>query len=251
MRRLLIALYSAIAYVLFLAFFLYFIGFVEGVGVPKTIDSGAPGSTPVAIAVDAALLILFALQHSIMARAGFKRVWTRIIPQEAERSTFVLFATLVAVLLCWQWRPMPQTVWAVSSPTAAYALWVVSWCGWGLLLLSTFLIDHFHLFGLTQGFAKLLELKSPEPAFVTPFLYRYVRHPLYVGFILAFWAAPRMSVGHLFFAIATFGYILVGIWFEERDLVAHFGDRYRQYRESVGMLLPKTRGRAPDERAAH
>jgi protein-S-isoprenylcysteine O-methyltransferase Ste14 len=251
MRKALIALYSATVYLLFLGVFVYFIGFVEGVGVPKTIDAGDHGSTIVALSVDAALLTLFALQHSIMARAGFKRVWTRIIPPEAERSTFVLFATVSAALLCWKWRPMLETVWAVNSPTAASMLWVVSWSGWGLLLVSTFLINHFHLFGLAQGFAKLLGLKSPEPAFVTPFLYRYLRHPLYAGFILAFWAAPRMTVGHFFFAIATFGYIFVGIWFEERDLITQFGDRYRRYRESVGMLLPKIRLSAPSKRAAH
>jgi protein-S-isoprenylcysteine O-methyltransferase Ste14 len=251
MRKSLIAIYSAIAYILFLGVFVYFIGFVEGVGVPKTIDSGPAVSTIAALSVDAALLTLFALQHSIMARAGFKRVWTRVIPPEAERSTFVIFATAVAALLCWKWQPMPATVWEVNSPIAADVLWAISWGGWGLLLISTFLINHFHLFGLTQGFAKLLGLESPEPAFVTPFLYRYLRHPLYAGFILAFWAAPRMTVGHLFFAIATFGYILVGIWFEERDLTAYFGDRYRRYQESVGMLVPKFRLHTPAKRTAH
>jgi protein-S-isoprenylcysteine O-methyltransferase Ste14 len=251
MRKSLIALYSTVAYALFLGVFLYFIGFVEGVAVPKTIDSGAAGSTIIALSVDAGLLTLFALQHSIMARAGFKRVWTRVIAPEAERSTYVVFATAFAALLCWKWQPMPQLVWAVSSPVATYALRAISWSGWGLLLLSTFLINHFHLFGLSQGFAKLLGLKSPEPTFTTPFLYRYLRHPLYAGFILAFWAAPRMTVGHLFFAIATFGYILVGIWFEERDLTAYFGDRYRSYQSSVGMLLPKLRLHAPGKRTVH
>ena len=251
MRKSLAALYSAIVYVAFLGVFIYFIGFVEGVGVPKTIDSGAHGSTVVALTIDAALLTLFALQHSVMARAGFKRLWTRIIPPEVERSTFVLAATVVAALLCWKWQPMPATVWAVNAPLAASALWVLSWSGWGLLLISTFLINHFHLFGLAQGFAGLLGLSSREATFVTPFLYRYLRHPLYAGFILAFWAAPRMSVGHLFFAIATLGYILVGIWFEERDLTAQFGDRYQHYRESVGMLLPKIRLYAPSKRVAH
>jgi methanethiol S-methyltransferase len=146
---------------------------------------------------------------------------------------------------------MSETVWAVQSTGAAYALSAVSWIGWAMLLISTFLINHFHLFGLTQGFATLLGLKSPEPVFTTPFLYRYLRHPLYVGFILAFWAAPRMSVGHLFFAVATFGYILIGIWFEERDLITQFGDRYRSYRRSVGMLVPKIRLRAGSKNVAH
>ncbi len=251
MRKILIALYSAVVYVLFLGVFVYFIGFVEGIGVPKTIDSGAAGPTLVAISINAALLAVFALQHSIMARAGFKRIWTRVIPPEAERSTFVLFATAAAALLCWQWRPMPETVWAVNAPIATYTLWAISWTGWGILLLSTFLINHFHLFGLSQGFAKALGLKSPEPEFTTPFLYRYLRHPLYAGFILAFWAAPTMTVGRLFFSIATFGYILIGIWFEERDLVAYFGDRYRLYQRSVGMLLPRPRFHAASKRAAH
>jgi protein-S-isoprenylcysteine O-methyltransferase Ste14 len=184
-----------------------------------------------------------------MARAGFKRLWTRIVPPEAERSTFVLFATAVAALLCWQWRPIPATVWDVTAPLAVNTLLAISWSGWALLLLSTFLINHFHLFGLLQACAKALGLKSPEPVFVTPLLYRYSRHPLYLGFILAFWAAPHMSVGHLVFTIATTGYIFVGIWFEERDLVAQFGQRYLTYRESVGMLLPKLRLRTAQKRA--
>lgn len=239
MRKLLFALYSAVVYVLFLGVFLYFIAFAEDLWVPKTIDSGVPRPTVVALAIDTALFAVFALQHSVMARAGFKRVWTRVVPPDAERSTYVLFATAALALLCWKWEPMPRVVWSVSSPGVTYALWAISWTGWGLLLLSTFLINHFHLFGLSQGFARLLKLESPEPKFATPFLYRYLRHPLYAGIILAFWAAPTMTVGRLFFSIATFGYILVGIWFEERDLVAQFGDRYRRYRESVGMLWPK------------
>lgn len=250
MRMVLLALYSAVVYVLFLIAFVYFIGFVEGIGVPKTIDSGVASPFAIALPADAALLMLFALQHSIMARAGFKRAWTRVIPPEAERSSFVLFATAAAALLCWKWQPMPEPVWSVSSPAATYALRAISWSGWAMLLISTFLINHFHLFGLSQGFAKILRLKSPEPAFVTPLLYRHLRHPLYTGFILAFWAAPRMSVGHLFFAVATFGYILIGIWFEERDLVRYFGDRYRLYQKSVGMLLPKLRFQITSKRTA-
>src|SRR5579871_649495 len=201
MRSLAIALYGVVVYVAFLAVFVYFIAFVEGIGVPKTLDSGVAAPIAVALLIDAALLTLFALQHSIMARAGFKRLWTRIVPPEAERSTFVLFATAVAALLCWQWRPIPATVWDVTAPLAVNTLLAISWSGWALLLLSTFLINHFHLFGLLQACAKALGLKSPEPLFVTPLLYRYSRHPLYLGFILAFWAAPHMSVGHLVFAI--------------------------------------------------
>jgi protein-S-isoprenylcysteine O-methyltransferase Ste14 len=197
------------------------------------------------------LLVLFAIQHSLMARPGFKRLWTRVVPSEIERSTFVLFASLALALVCWQWRPLPQPVWSVGSRTAGGALLLVSWAGWGILLLSTFLISHFHLFGLTQGFARLLGRELPEPSFVTPFLYRWLRHPIYAGFILAFWAAPHMSLGHFFFAAATTGYIFVGIWFEERDLIALFGDRYRQYRATVGMLVPKIRLSGPPKGVAH
>jgi protein-S-isoprenylcysteine O-methyltransferase Ste14 len=250
MPKLLAALYSALVYALFLAVFLYAIGFVEGVLVPKSIDSGTSGPLALSLLIDAGLLLLFAAQHSIMARPGFKRVWTRIVPQEIERSTFVLFASLALALVCWQWRALPQSVWSIEDPIAAKALLVVSWSGWGLVLLSTFLISHFHLFGLSQGFARLFGSKLPEPAFVTPFLYRWLRHPIYAGFILAFWAAPHMSLGRLFFAVATTGYIFVGIWFEERDLIAYFGDRYRQYRATVGMLVPKIRVASPRKGAA-
>jgi methanethiol S-methyltransferase len=241
MRKLLAALYSALVYVFFLGVFLYAIGFVENVLVPKSIDSGTSDSVAGSLLIDAGLLVLFAVQHSVMARPGFKRLWTRVIPSEIERSTFVLFASLVLALVCWQWRPLPQSVWSIEDPIAVKVLLVVSWSGWGVLLLSTFLLSHFHLFGLSQGFARLLGRELPEPAFATPFLYRWLRHPIYAGFILAFWAAPHMSLGHLFFAAATTGYVFVGIWFEERDLIAHFGDRYRQYRATVGMLVPRIR----------
>jgi methanethiol S-methyltransferase len=251
MQKYLAACYSALCYTFFLVVFIYAIGFVENLGVPKTIDSGARGATAISLLIDAALLTLFALQHSIMARPAFKRAWTRIIPSDAERSTFVLFASLALALICWQWRPLPEYVWVVDEPIAASALTIVSWAGWAMLLISTFLISHFQLFGVSQGFARLLGYKLPEQQFVTPFLYRYLRHPIYAGFILAFWATPRMSLGHLLFAVATTGYILVGIWFEERDLVAHFGERYRQYRASVGMLLPKLRLRAAGKPVAH
>ena len=239
MRALLSALYSAIVYVLFLATFLYAIGFVEGIGVPKTIDSGPVSGAAVSIVIDAVLLGVFALQHSIMARPGFKRAWTRIVPQEAERSTYVLFASAALALVCWQWRPLPAPVWSVSQPAVAAVILAISWCGWAMLLISTFLISHFHLFGLTQGFTRVLRREPSSPVFATPLFYRWLRHPIYAGFILAFWAAPRMSAGHLLFAALATGYIFVGIWFEERDLVAQFGERYRGYRESVGMLLPR------------
>jgi|SRR5579863_2763713 len=253
MRKVLTALYSLLVYVLFLCVFLYAIGFVENLGVPKSIDTGGRSvGTVEALLIDTALLMLFAVQHSVMARPGFKRIWTRIVPEEIERSTYVLFASLALALLCWQWRPLPQPVWIVDEPLAAALLSGISWVGWLILLTSTFLISHFQLFGLSQGFARMLgRTTATEPAFVTPFLYRWLRHPLYAGFILAFWAAPHMSLGHLFFAIATTGYIFVGIWFEERDLIAYYGDRYRQYRATVGMLVPRFHSHRPRKGAAH
>ncbi len=250
MRATITALYSALVYVLFLATFLYAIGFVEGIAVPKTIDSGPSGAVLRSIAIDAVLLGVFALQHSIMARPAFKRAWTRIVPEEAERSTYVLFATAALALVCWQWRPLPLPVWSVRHHVVADVILAISWCGWAMLLVSTFLISHFHLFGLTQGFTRLLQ-RAPSPqVFGTPFFYKWLRHPIYAGFILAFWAAPRMSQGHLLFAGLATGYIFVGIWFEERDLITQFGERYRGYRESVGMLIPKLRSTPSGRRPA-
>jgi protein-S-isoprenylcysteine O-methyltransferase Ste14 len=240
MGRIFTALYSTLTYLFSLGTLVYAIGFVENLVVPRTIDSGEGGDATSAVLVNLALLGLFAVQHSVMARQGFKRVWTRIVPEAAERSTYVLFASLALALLLWQWRPLPELVWSTGG-IAASAISAVSWLGWAMVLISTFLISHFHLFGVTQGFARLLQRHMPEQQFTTPFLYRYLRHPIYAGFILAFWAAPQMSVGHLLFAVASTGYILIGIWLEERDLVAHFGQRYLQYRAAVGMLIPRLR----------
>lgn len=250
MGSVLAALYSAVVYVLFLGTFVYAILWVEGVFVPTTIDTGVPGDLVTSLVINGALLGLFAVQHTIMARPGFKRWWTKIVPKAAERSTFVLAATGALALIVWQWRPLPDLVWSVTDPVAAGVIFAVSWSGWALLLASTFLISHFHLFGLSQGFAKILKIKEGDGPFVTPLFYRFVRHPLYLGFILAFWAAPQMSVGHLFFAIMTTGYIFVGIWFEERDLVAHFGERYREYRRQVGMLVPRLTARRDTKKSA-
>ncbi len=229
------------AYALFVTAFLYSIGFVGNVAVPKSIDSGLAGPVAPALIVDALLLGLFAVQHSVMARRGFKRWWTQIIPQALERSTFVLLASLVLFLTYWQWRPVPAAVWTVTDPALETALHVVFWGGWGTALIGTFLIDHFELFGVRQAFAWAFDRRLPAPEFRAPFFYRYVRHPIYLGFLLAFWSTPRMTEGHLLFAVATTGYILVGIWFEERDLIRQFGERYRRYRDEVGMLVPKAR----------
>jgi protein-S-isoprenylcysteine O-methyltransferase Ste14 len=239
MKAFLSLLYGLIVYVFFLGTFSYAIGFIGNLVVPKSIDTGTTVPLAEALVVNLLLLGLFAVQHSVMARRSFKRWWTRIVPPAVERSTYVLAATLALALLLWQWRAIPEPViWNVAGTAGAQMLWVVFGLGWAVLLLSTFLINHFELFGLRQVFARLAGRELPEPEFRTPFFYRYVRHPIYLGFVLGFWATPVMTAGHLLFSAGATGYILIGIWFEERDLVAQFGERYRRYREQVGMLLP-------------
>lgn len=250
MRGLLSALYSALVYVFFFATFLYLIGFVEGIVVPKTLYTGEAGPLAPAIAINLGLMALFAAQHSVMARPCFKAVWTRVVPKSVERATFVLAASLVLILLFWQWRPMPQVLWSIDNSALAGVVLAISFGGWGLVLLSTFLISHFHLFGLTQGWARVLKLSEPAPHFVTPLFYKWIRHPLYTGFVIAFWAAPEMTLGRLLFAVGLTGHILLGIFLEERDLVAEFGARYLRYRETAGMLFPRLFGPKREREAA-
>lgn len=233
--------YGVAVYALFLGVFAYSIGFVEGLVVPRTIDDGAQAAPTTALLVNVALLGVFALQHSVMARPAFKRWWTRWVPQPVERTTYVLFATGALALVMWQWQPMPTVIWELATPWARVAVYAISFAGWGMVLLSTFLIDHFDLFGLRQVARHRAGRAQVSPSFRTPLLYRVVRHPLYLGFIVAFWAAPTMSTGRLLFAVGTTGYILVAIQLEERDLVDHLGDDYARYRQRVPMLLPTGR----------
>ena len=226
------------AYVIFLAVFVYLVGFVGDILVPKSIDDGTSGPLGTALLVDVALLALFAVQHSVMARPGFKRWWTRIVPRHLERSTYVLVASLILAVVMWGWRPIPATVWSVESSLGAQALHALFWLGWGTVLLSTFLIDHFRLFGLKQVWAHLRREKLQAPEFQTPGLYRIVRHPLYLGFLLAFWSTPHMTAGRLLLAGVWTGWILLAIRLEERNLVDFHGEAYRAYRDRVRMLLP-------------
>lgn len=231
-------LYGALVYAFFFVTFLYAVAFTGNLPVPKTIDSGVPGPLVPALVIDSLLLALFAIQHSVMARPAFKRWWTRFVPHAVERTTYVLLASLVLVALFVHWRPILAPVWSVTNPAGILAIQTVFWLGYGLVLLSTFLLNHFELFGLRQVWARLRGRDLPAPQFRTPFLYKRSRHPLYLGFLLAFWAAPTMTAGHLLFAAGSTGYILLGIWLEERDLIAVFGDQYRRYREQVSMLIP-------------
>jgi methanethiol S-methyltransferase len=242
LARFLMMLYAILSYAVFLVSFLYALGFIGNHVVPRSIDVGGPANLSAAILVNLLLLGLFALQHSMMARPAFKRWWARNFPVACQRSTYVLLSSLSLLLLFWQWRPIPIPVWRIDG-IAAWLLIGVQWLGWLIVLASTFMIDHFDLSGLRQAFFALRGAGQPGQSFKTPLLYKIVRHPLMLGFLLAFWATPRMTAGHLLFAIMTTAYILVGLQFEERDLIAEFGTTYQQYRERVPMLVPRLFGR--------
>lgn len=231
-------LYGIAAYLVFFVTVLYAIGFVMGLVVPKSIDTGPDTPTAEAVIINLLLMALFAVQHSVMARQRFKAWWTQFVPKPVERSTYVLLASLSLLLLFWQWRPLPDIIWDVEDPDLAVTIVTVSLAGWAVVFTSTFLINHFELFGLHQVTNQLVGKEAAPPRFRTPLFYKFVRHPLYLGFIIAFWAAPTMTAGHLLFAAVTTVYILVGIALEERDLVGLFGDEYRQYRRRVSMLIP-------------
>jgi methanethiol S-methyltransferase len=232
------AIYGLACYAIFFGSFLYAIGFVGDFIVPKTIDSGPSAAMPEALITDVLLLGLFAVQHSVMARPGFKAAWTRIVPRSVERSTFVLFSSLLLALIFWKWQAIPAVVWDISTPALRSLVLVLFALGWLVLLLSTFMINHFDLFGLRQVYLRMRGQEYAPLNFTQKAFYKFVRHPIMLGFVIAFWAAPHMSVGHLVFSIATTGYILVGIFLEERDLMKYHSAEYGAYRARVPMLFP-------------
>ena len=246
MNRNLALSYATVSYLAFLAAFCYAIGFVGHLWVPRSVDDGVAAPIGRAVAVNVLLLGLFAAQHSVMARPAFKRWWTRFVPAPVERSTYVLFASLILFVLYWQWRTMPAVVWDVASTPVRLGVWALFWLGWVTVLAATFMINHFELFGLRQVLLAWRGKPHSDSGFRTPLLYRLVRHPLMLGFIVAFWAAPTMSAGHLLFAVGTTGYILIALQLEERDLVAALGAQYREYRRRVPMLIPHPRRRGKD-----
>ena len=253
LKRLIFALSGVVCYVIFLGTFLYAIGFIGNLGTPTTLDGPATQPLGTALAIDAGLLMLFAIQHSVMARQWFKERWTRVVPKPVERSTYVLLSSLALILLFSAWRPMGGVVWSVTDPAGQVVLRVLFAFGWLLVLVSTFLINHFDLFGLRQVWLNLIGRPYTSLSFKTPGPYRLVRHPLYVGWFFAFWMTPAMTLAHLVFAIATTSYILLAIRFEERDLVAFHGRAYEDYRRRVPMLVPFARrqqGESPRAEAA-
>jgi protein-S-isoprenylcysteine O-methyltransferase Ste14 len=244
MSRVSTFVYGVVSYLIFFGTFLYAVGFIGNIIVPKSIDSGRTGPLSAALLIDAGLLALFAFQHSLMARPWFKRAWTCLIPKAAERSTYVLFSSLALLFLFWQWRPIGGVVWNVEHPVLRLFLFGLCAKGWMLVLGSTFLINHFDLFGLRQVYLFLRGREYTQLKFGTPVLYRHVRHPLYLGWLFAFWATPTMTITHLFFALATTAYILLAIQFEEKDLIDLHGDEYRRYKRRVPMIVPLKIGRA-------
>jgi protein-S-isoprenylcysteine O-methyltransferase Ste14 len=249
MKRYLTIGYGAVAYLLFLAAFLYLVGFVANFWVPRTVDHGLSAPIGQAVLVNVLLVGAFGVQHSVMARPVFKAWWTRFVPPSIERSTYVVLASAVLLLLYWQWRTMPAVIWDVRQPAGRVALWALFWLGWAIALASTFMVSHFDLFGLRQVYLAWRGKPYTHIGFHARLLYRLVRHPLMLGFLIAFWAAPTMTAGHLLFSIAMTGYILIAIQLEERDLVGALGNQYRDYRREVPMLLPVGHrpGRSPAE----
>lgn len=238
MRRVIGFVYGVACYGIFFLSFLYLIGFLANFMVPKGIDDGASTDTGLAVLIDCALAALFGVQHSVMARTAFKKRLAALLPESVERSTFVLAASLALIVLYWQWRPLPQIIWSAQSPEIKAGLWAVMMAGFGIVLLSSFVIDHFDLFGLRQVWLALLGRAYGHPRFQVVYFYRFIRHPIYLGLLLGFWATPRMTLGHLIFAISMSGYILIGIQYEERDLARFLGEDYRRYRQRVPMLIP-------------
>jgi protein-S-isoprenylcysteine O-methyltransferase Ste14 len=237
-KRILFFAYGSFSYLIFLGTFLYAVCFIGNFGVARTLDGAASGHLGTDFAIDAGLLALFAVQHSVMARKWFKDWWTRVVPQPIERSTYVLFSSLALILLFAQWRPLGGVIWSIENPVGVFVLRGLFAFGWGLVLISTFLINHFDLFGLQQVWLYLRGRTNKSVRFVTPGPYRLVRHPLYVGWLFAFWMTPVMTLAHLLFSVATTAYILLAIQFEERDLIREHGDTYKAYRQSVPMLVP-------------
>jgi len=242
MKKLFIIIYGITAYLISVGTLLYLLGFVSSLIVPKHIDSEPQWPLGFALLIDAGLIFLFALQHSIMARPNFKRWWTKFVPEPIERSTYILFSSICLLLLFWQWQPIGGIIWQVESETTQLVLQSICIVGFGIALASTFLINHFDLFGLQQVWFYVKGKKYEQSSFKTPFFYKYVRHPLYFGLLITFWATPTMTVTHLIFALLTTGYILAGIQFEQNDLVKYFGAKYEEYKRSVPMLIPFTKG---------